>query len=146
MNEEQVVQCLTYLGQLDPRVQINEATSDLWFYAIEALAMDQVFWVIRDYYATANPNSNGGVPSLTPATLKYRLRALRERTESKQRALEPPPKHTRPESYRARNPTEWDRLITEGRGKHRADLQRRGIAITEWQTANDKRPTRQLPT
>lgn len=133
MNEEQVVHCLTYLNQLDPRVQINDASSDLWFYAIEALPADQVVWVIRDYYATANPNGVGGVQSLTPATLKHRLRDMRERTESKQRALEPPPRAKAPESFRARNPEKWDALVAKGRDDHRADLERRGIALTEWQ-------------
>lgn len=135
MNEEQVVHCLTYLSQLDPRVQINDAASDLWFYAIEALPMDQVIWTIRDYYATANPNSVGGVPALTPATLKHRLRDMRDRTESKQRALEPPPKVNAPTSFRARNPEKWDELVNKGRDDHRADLANRGIPLTEWQTA-----------
>lgn len=140
MNEEQVVNCLTYLSQLDPRVQINDAASDLWFYAIESLPMDQVIWIIRDYYATASPNSVGGVPALTPATLKHRLRDMRDRAESKQRALEPPPKHTNPMSYRSRNPEEFARLMRQGRDDHRADLQRRGIPLTAWQTSNDERP------
>lgn len=146
MNEEQVVHCLTYLSQLDPRVQINDATSDLWFYAIEALSMDQVVWVIRDYYATAQPNSVGGVPSLTPATLKHRLFAMRERTESKQRALEPPPKHTKPSSFRASSPEEWDRLMAKGRDDRRAELARRGIGLTQFQIDGDKPNNYQLPT
>ena len=135
MNEEQVVHCLTYISQLDARVQINAASSDLWFYAIEALPMDKVIWIIRDYYATANPNSVGGVPALTPATLKHRLRDMQERTASKQRALEPPPKVAPAASYRGRNPEQWDALVIKGRDDHRADLTRRNIPLTEWQTA-----------
>ena len=145
MNEEQVVHCLTYLGQLDPRVQINEATSDLWFYAIEALPQDQVIWVMRDYYATANPNSVGGVPALTPATLKHRLRDMRERTESKQRALEPPAKIKNPMSYRQRNPEEFARLMAKGRDDRRAELARRGIPLTQFQIDGDKPNGFQMP-
>lgn len=140
MNEEQVVHCLTYLSQLDPRVQINDATSDLWFYAIEALELDQVIWIIRDYYATANPNSNGGVPSLTPATLKHRLIAMRDRAESKQRALSPPAHVKSPESFRERFPDKWAALIVKGRDDRRADLARMGIPLTDWQLANEPRP------
>lgn len=140
MHEQQVVQCLTYLNQLDPRIQLNDAASDMWFYALEQLGMDEVIWVIRDYYATANPNGVGGVPSLTPATLKHRLRSAQERAGSKQRALEAPKRDEPMPSWRERNPEEFDRLYAKGRDDHRADLERRGIPLTEWQLAGDKRP------
>lgn len=102
--------------------------------------MDQVISIIRDYHATANPNSVGGVPSLTTATLKHRLRDMRDRTESKQRALEQPPKINAPTSLRKRNPGKWDDLTAKGRDDRGADLARRGLPLTTWQTANDPKP------
>jgi hypothetical protein len=130
---EDVVGCVTYLNQIDPRIQLNDSTTDLWFYAIESLQVDQVRWVIRDYYATSNPNQSGGVQPITPATLKHRLASMRERAAARSRAnevakaLEAGPVVRNPMSYRQRNPEEFERLMALGRDEHRADLKSRGI-------------------
>ncbi|KAA0979910.1 hypothetical protein FQ154_01755 [Paeniglutamicibacter gangotriensis] len=141
MTPEQCAALMTYANQIDARIQLNDPTLDAWWSAVERLDYEAAKWSVKDYYATSNPNSNFGTPALVPATLRARVHAEIERNAARQRALEPPAKHTNPMSYRERNPEEFNRLMKKGRDDHRADLTRRGIPLTEWQTANDSRPT-----
>lgn len=128
MEELKVAEALTYLNQLDNRIDLNDTASDMWFYAIGHMDFQKVIWIIRDYYANAKPGFSGGVPPLTPGMLKSRMNEMEDRAESKQRALEPPKnKAPHPISFRKRDPERWDRLMDQGRQEHLADLQRRGI-------------------
>lgn len=128
MEELKVAEALTYLNQLDSRIDLNDTASDMWFYAIGHMDFQKVIWIIRDYYANAKPGFSGGVPPLTPGMLKSRMNEMEDRAESKQRALEPPKnKAPHPISFRKRDPERWDRLVEQGRQEHLADLQRRGI-------------------
>lgn len=130
MEELKVAEALTYLNQLDSRIDLNDTASDMWFYAIGHMDFQKVIWIIRDYYANAKPGFSGGVPPLTPGMLKSRMNEMETRTESKQRALEPP-RNKVPNlmSWRQRNPEEWDRLMRQGAEERYNELTRRGIKV-----------------
>ena len=130
MEDIKVAEALTYLNQLDNRIDLNDTASDMWFYAIGHMSFDKVIWLIRDYYANAKPGFNGSIPPLTPGVLKVRMNDMEERTASKQRALEPPRnKVPNPMSWRQRNPEEFDRLMQQGAEDQYNELTRRGIKV-----------------
>lgn len=130
MEDIKVAEALTYLNQLDQRIDLNDTASDMWFYAIGHMSFDKVIWLIRDYYANAKPGFNGGIPPLTPGVLRVRMNEMEERTASKQRALEPPRNRApNPMSWRQRNPEEFDRLMGQGAEDRYNELTRRGIKV-----------------
>lgn len=146
MTPEQCAALMTYANQIDARIQLNDPTLDAWWAAVEHLDYEAAKWGVKNYYATANPNSNFGTPALVPATLRVRIHAEIERTAAKQRALEPPARVTNPVSFRQRNPEEFARLMRQGRDERRAELARRGIPLTQFQIDGDKPAGFQLPT
>ena len=127
MIPEECMALLTYTNQIDPRVQLNEPTFDAWWMALEHKSFDQAKWCVKSYYATANPNSVGGVAALSPATLRQRISGMREQTDARQRALEPPAVIKNPASFRGTDPERWDRLVVQGRDEHRAKMRAKGI-------------------
>lgn len=146
MTPEQCAALMTYANQIDARIQLNDPTLDAWWSSIGSLDFEAAKWGIKDYYANANPNDNRGLPSLLPASLRHRVNTERDRHIAKQRALEPPPKHTNPQSFRSRHPEEWDALVIKGRDERRAELAHRGIGLTQFQIDGDKPTAFQLPT
>lgn len=146
MNPTEAATVLTYINQADPLVPLNDTTSDIWWEAIKRYEVEQAVWCINDYYANTKPGWDGKIPPLTPAVLRSRMSDALERATAKRRALEPPPKHTNPESFRARNPEKFDSLMVKGRDERRAELERRGIGLTQFQIDGDKKPANyQLP-
>ena len=117
---------MTYANQIDARIQLNDATLDAWWVAMEHVDFDAAKWGITDYYAKANPNGTHGVQVLLPAALKHRVNAEVERRAARKRALAPKPVKSPTQTFRARNPELWDRLVEEGRQAHLAYLEQRG--------------------
>lgn len=143
MTPQECAAIMAYANQIDPRVQVNDATLDVWWVAMEHEGFDQAKWCIRDYYATANPNDNRGLPALSPATLRHRISGHKERAESQRRSIEATKPVRTVGSFRQRNPDEWDRLVIQGRDEYRADLAARGMnphaeSCPECQRANRK--------
>lgn len=127
MTPQECAVIMTYANQLDPRIQLNDPTLDVWLTATANLSVEEAKWGIKDYYANANPNDNRGTQPLQPATLRYRVSQARERHQAKAAAIEAAPRIKNPNNYRERNPELWEQLVAEGRDKHRADLRSRGI-------------------
>lgn len=121
MIPEECMALLTYTNQIDGRVQLNEATFDAWWMALERYEFDQAKWCVKLHYATSNPNSNSGVPALAPANIRHRITGERERAAAKALALTASEAVVRdPNTFRQRNPELWDRLFQQGR-EERAD-------------------------
>lgn len=131
---------MTYANQLDPRIQLNDPTLDVWLTAMQRVTAEEARWGIKDYYANANPNDNRGVPPLQPATLRHRVAQERERAGAKRRSLEAAPPARNPNSYRSADPERWDRLVQQGRDQYRADLRARGITPHTETCADCNRP------
>lgn len=145
MNPAEAATVLTYINQADPLVPLNDTTSGIWWEAIRRFETEQAIWCINDYYANTKPDWGGKIPPLTPAVLRSRITDQQERAVSKRRALEPPAKHTNPESFRAQNPGQWDALIIKGRDDRRTELAHRGIGLTQFQIDGDKPSDYRLP-
>lgn len=127
MTPQECAVIMTYANQLDPRIQLNDPTLDVWLTATASLSLEEAKWGIKDYYANANPNDARGVPALQPATLRHRVSQARERVGAKNRAIEASRPVRSPNGYRASDPARWDRLVAQGRDQHRAELRARGI-------------------
>lgn len=135
MTPEETAILMTYANQIDARVQLTDASVDVWHAALTRIEFEAGRWGIQDYYANANPNDSRGLPSLLPATLRHRVNAERDRRiamQSAKRAL-PPARSTH--SWRSRNPEKWDHLVAKGRDEHRADLAHRGVSMLPHQMA-----------
>lgn len=122
MTPEDAIGALTYTNQIDPRVQLTEANTETWTYALKDFDARQVRWVIRDYYATADKPA-----AMTPGIIRQRVRTLQGQADAKRNAIEATPPARNPNSWRTRNPEEWDRLVAEGRDQRRTELRSRGI-------------------
>jgi hypothetical protein len=129
MTPEETAVLMTYANQIDARVQLTDASVDVWHAALTRIDFDAGRWGIQDYYATANPNDSRGLPAILPATLRHRVNAERDRRIAKQSATRALPPARTAHSWRARNPENWDHLVAKGRDDHRADLTRRGVAL-----------------
>lgn len=127
MTPQECAVIMTYANQLDPRIQLNDPTLDVWLTATASLSVEEAKWGIKDYYANANPNDARGVPALQPATLRHRVSQARERAGAKGRAIEATKPVRHPSGYRASDPEHWDRLVAQSQEQHRQDLRRRGV-------------------
>ena len=130
MNPMETGQALVYANQIDPLVQVNEATAEVWLDGLERVPAERVRWAIKKYYATQNGNGEQRNP-ITPAAIRRIITTEVNRRESLGRALEPPKnKAPNPETYRQRNPAEWDRLVRKGAEDRYYELKRRGIPVS----------------
>lgn len=99
-----------YAAQLDPRVQQNQATAELWATGLGSMHPDTVREAIARHY-----NLNDTVVTL--AGIKAAARAHADTVTARERALErPAPSQARiAHVLRKRDPERWDYLRSEGR-------------------------------
>lgn len=115
MNEIEAAEAVTYANQIDPFVQSNDATVEVWASALVNEPSQRVRWAIKTYYGKHQGNGEQRQP-ITPAAIRRMINSEIQRMESKGRALEPPRNKVQsPMSFRRRNPQEWDRLMELGR-------------------------------
>ena len=115
MTPEEVAAAITYANQIDVYVQLNDANTEVWWEGLKNISFEYARWAIKTYYATQNGNGEQRQP-ITPAAIKRIINTEVQRRESLGRALEPPRnKAPRPETFRRRNPAEWDKLFEQGR-------------------------------
>ena len=114
MNEQEVRALLTYANQIDARIQLNEATSDTWLFALGHIGFTQAKYCVKLYYATTQTNHTGNVPVLTPAELKKRTAAQKDIAVAQRSAAIAAPVIKQPEDFRAKNPERWDELFKQG--------------------------------
>lgn len=126
MIEQEIVAAVTYANAIDPRVQSNQPTYELWHKVlhkhqyVEAQAAIQLF-----YERYTDPTQR---PVVDPASIRRIIAQETTRAVAKQDAIEATPRTvTNPMSWRARNPEEWDRLFAKGAADRQADLRARGI-------------------
>ena len=121
MDHKQTIAMLTWINQVDPRVMLNEANVEVWAYAMSQTPSDVAKQAVLEHY-----KANDSIAA-SPGAISKRAANIRNSREAKTNALEalPPIKH--PNSWRSRNPEEWDRLFEQGREQRRADLQARGL-------------------
>ena len=121
MDHKQTIAMLTWINQVDPRVMLNEANVEVWAYAMQNVAGDIAKQAVLEHY-----KANDSIAA-SPGAISKRASNIKNSREAKQAAITalPPAKH--PNSWRSRNPEEWDRLAEQGRLERRADLETRGL-------------------
>lgn len=121
MDHKQTIAMLTWINQVDPRVMLNEASAETWAYAMSNIPTDVAKQAVLEHYKAHEQFA------ASPGAISKRAGNIKTSREAKQKALEPPlPPYKDPNSWRARNPEEWDRLKEEGRQSRIADLKARG--------------------
>ena len=122
MDHKQTIAMLTWINQVDPRVMLNEANVEVWAYAMQNVAGDVAKQAVLEHY-----KANESIAA-SPGAISKRALNIKNSREAKAQALEPPlPPYKDPNSWRARNPEEWDRLMEQGRQERRDDLKARGL-------------------
>jgi hypothetical protein len=123
MNAEETVLLLTWVNQHDPRVQLNAASRDIWAYSLSPFTAAEAKQAILDHYRL-----NDSIP-VTPGAIRKRADDHRAVTEGRESAMKKLPASSwpNPNSWRKRNPEEWDRLVEQGRQAREDDLRARGL-------------------
>lgn len=121
MDHKQTIAMLTWINQVDPRVMLNEAAVDVWAYAMRNVPADVAKQAVLEHYKMHEDLA------ATPGGISKRSVNIKASREAKQKALSAHPAPFKdPNSWRSRNPEEWDRLVEVGRQERLADLKRRG--------------------
>jgi hypothetical protein len=121
MDHKQTIAMLTWINQVDPRVMLNEANVEVWAYSMQSYPVDIAKQAVLEHYKA---HENIGA---TPGAISKRAGNIRTSREARQSAIEALPPARDPNSWRSRNPEEWDRLLEVGRQQRRQDLISRGI-------------------
>lgn len=127
MTPDEAATLMAFANQVDPLISVNDANAEVWWAALQRQEFAKAKWCITDYYANTAPGRDGRIPVLTPGVLRHRIGDKAQIVSSQMRALDPPKPARHPNSWRERNPDEWDRLVQQGRDQYRADLRSRGI-------------------
>lgn len=121
MDHKATIAMLTWINQVDPRVMLNEASAETWAYAMSSTPADVAKQAVLEHYKAHEQFA------ASPGAISKRAANIKTSREAKQNALEPPlPPFKDPNSWRARNPEEWDRLKEQGRQQRQDDLRARG--------------------
>ena len=93
MNLREVQKLVAWTNQVDARVQANEATYETWHYALARYPYEIAKHIVKAYYAMTSPDDGGGMPAITPGTIRRRAGHERERAEGQRSALEAARQH-----------------------------------------------------
>lgn len=122
MDHKQVIAMLTWINQVDPRVMLNEAAAETWAYAMRTVPADIAKQAVLEHYKAHESIA------ASPGAISKRAGNIKTSRDAKTRALEPAPRpYADPNSWRARNPAEWDRLMEQGSLERRDELAARGL-------------------
>ncbi len=121
MDHKQTIAMLTWINQVDPRVMLNEASAETWAYAMRNIPTDVAKQAVLEHY-----KANESIAA-SPGAISKRSANIKNSRDAKTSAITagPPVKH--PNSWRFRDPEEWDRLFEQGRQARRDELTARGI-------------------
>lgn len=123
MNLEETNYFLGWLSQHDGRIANGVAAVEVWQASLMTATPAEAKQAVLDHY-----RGNDSVPA-SPAGIRKRTLTIRTTAEAQTRALTAAPgpvKH--PNSWRSRNPEEWDRLYEQGRQDRQDELEARGQA------------------
>lgn len=121
MDHKQVIAMLTWINQVDPRVMLNEAAAETWAYAMRNIPADVAKQAVLEHYKAHESIA------ASPGAISKRAANIKTSRDAKTRALTDKPGTFRdPNSWRSRNPDEWDRLVEIGRQERINDLTARG--------------------
>lgn len=129
MKAEELRACITYANGIDPRVQMTSPNAELWGKTVGHKNALEVTTAIQVYYQRPRINDREH-PVIDPTSIRRIINSEWEREAAHQRAIAPKATKHPTQTFRQRNPSEWDRLVAKGRDDHIEDLQSRGIPLT----------------
>lgn len=132
MTPEELRAAVTYANGIDPRIQMNVPTAELWGRTVGHKRFIEVKTAILVYYERYPTNGREN-PPVSAAMVRRIISDEDTRAAAMQSAQQAIAPTRTPGSYRERNPEKWDALVAKGRDDHRANLARMGIPLTEWQ-------------
>lgn len=126
MTPDEIRACITYANGIDPRVQMTAPNAQLWGRVLGDKQAIEVTTATLVYYERQNL-TNRDRPPIEPSAIKKIIFEETDRGKAAQSAITAAPVIRNPNSFRTTDPERWDRLVAEGRDRHRADLRARGI-------------------
>ena len=127
MTEDDIKKAITYANQIDPRIQMNIPTLEIWTRVLHAQDPAAVHAAIGVYHE--RPYTGFGQrPVLEPSTIKRIIQQESDRATARQAAIEaaPAPRRPHPKVKRTETP-EWEAAVVQGAIDHLEDLERRDI-------------------
>ncbi|QIG57732.1 DNA helicase [Arthrobacter phage Shoya] len=121
MNLTETNAFLAWVTQHDGRVSNAPSAVEIWQASLNNATPAEAKQAILEHY-----RGNEDTPA-SPAGIRKRTLTIRTTAEAQTRAITAtaPVKH--PNSWRSRNPEEWDRLTEQGKQDRRAELAARGL-------------------
>jgi hypothetical protein len=128
MTPQECAAALTYANQIDPRVQLNDATLDVWENALAHADSTQVRWIIKEHYSSGVNANEAHQPMITAALVRRRITDETNRAAASRSALEAGPRVKNYTALRQNNPGMWDALVEAGAEHRRLMLTEQGEA------------------
>lgn len=139
MTPDETRMAIMYANGIDPRVQMNGPTAELWGRSIGHKTPPEVKAAILVYYerypATGREN-----PPITAPMVRRIIADEDTRAQAQQSAQKALPAARPPAGFRARDPKAWDALVAKGRDEQRQEWESRKIPLTDWQQAHKPKP------
>lgn len=143
MTPQETNALLDIVSRLDTFVSNNPETFEVWQYALGGADYQQAAHVVKTYYANLDPSNRSPI---TPGYIRRTVSRENERAAAKRAALtRAPSRDAHPESWRSRNPAEWDRLKTQGAVARLEQLERTGELGADQKRLDAYRATGVLP-
>lgn len=143
MTPQETNALLDIVSRIDTLVSNNAETLEVWQFALGGVDYTLAAHVVKTYYASVDPSSRTPV---TPGYIRRTVARETERAAAKRAALtRTPEQNTHPESWRSRNPAEWDRLKTQGAVDRLEQLERTGEIGADQKRLDAYRATGVLP-
>jgi hypothetical protein len=86
MNLTEVQALITYVNQIDARIQVNMPTAEVWHMSLNKYPLDHARYAAMTYYAYTSSDDGSGMPALTPGILRRRVAEHMEHAQGKARA------------------------------------------------------------
>lgn len=103
MTPDEAKALVTYANQIDPRVQANASTYDVWHYALSKYPLPIAKAVVLKYYALT-VSDDTGLPALTPGLIRRRIGQEIDRAQGQRSAVEATRQHRELEAPPAPDP------------------------------------------
>ena len=88
MNLTETQALITYINQIDARIQINMPTAEVWHLALNKYPLEHARYAAMTYYAYTSPDDGAGMPAITPGILRRRTIEHMEHAQARQAAVE----------------------------------------------------------
>lgn len=88
MNLTEVQALITYVNQIDARIQVNMPTAEVWHLSLAKYPLEHARYAAMIYYAYTSSDDGAGMPALTPGILRRRIQQGRDEAHAKRQAIE----------------------------------------------------------